>query len=235
MSLTGTPAKNEEGVVMTTNTDIRKLASLDNWELENADQDLRGKTLCDLQGREIGRVDDMLADVHEERIVALRLHDDRIVNIDSVDIRDGRPVLTIDPNRVPAPPADFDRKAVTSEHVPIVEETLEIGKRQVELGKVRVRTRVVSETVGENVTLREEHVHVERRAANEAISATDAESLLKDGTIEMTETGERVVVNKQAAVTGEVVIDKAVDNRTERVEGVVRHTEVDVERDKDRR
>jgi len=220
---------------MTTNTDIRKLASLDDWELENKSQDIRGKTLYDLQGREIGKIDDMLADVHQERIVALRLHDDRIVNIDNVDIRDGRPVLTVDAGSVPAPAAGFDRKAVTSEHVPIVEESLEIGKRQVELGKVRVRTRVVSETVGEDVTLRDEHVHVERRPSHEAISAADAEKLLKEDTIEMTETGERVVVDKQAAVTGEVVIDKTVDSRAERVEGVVRHTEVDVDRDKDRR
>ncbi|MBB5711802.1 YsnF/AvaK domain-containing protein [Sphingomonas xinjiangensis] len=220
---------------MTTSTDIRKLASLDDWDLVNSNQDLRGKTLHDLQGREIGRVDDMLADVHQERIVGLRLHDDRIVNIDNVDIRDGRPVLTVDPGRVPAPAAGFDRKAVTSEHVPIVEETLEVGKRQVELGKVRVRTRVVSEKVSEDVALRNERVQVERRPMHEAISGSDAEALLKEGTIEMTETGERIVVDKQAAITGEVVIDKAVDNRTERVQGVVRHTEVDVDRDKDRR
>lgn len=220
---------------MTTNTDIRKLASLDNWQLENSDQDLRGKTLVDLQGRELGRVDDMLADVHDERIVALRLHDDRIVNIDNVDIRDGHAVLTVDPGHVPTPAAGFDRNAVTSEHIPVIEETLDVGKRQVDLGTVRVRTRVVSETVGEDVTLRDETVLVERRPANEAISATDAETLLKEGTIELTKTGERVVVDKRATVTGEVVVEKDVNTRTERVEDVVRHTEVDVDRDADRR
>lgn len=220
---------------MSTHTDVRKLASLDDWQLEHSEQDLRGKTLIDLQGREIGRVDDMLADVHDERIVALRLHDDRIVNIDNVDIREGYPVLTVDPGHVPQPAADFDRNAVTREHIPIVEETLDVGKRQVDLGTVRVRTRVVSEDVGEDVTLRNERVQVERRSANEAISAADAEALLKEGTVEFTETGERVVIDKRAAVTGEVVVDKTVDTRTERVEGVVRHTEVDVDRDADRR
>lgn len=220
---------------MNAHTNVRKLACLDDWQLEHADQDLRGKTLVDLQGREIGRVDDMLADLEDERVVALRLHDNRVVNIANVDIRDGRPVLIADAAQIPQPAADFDREAVTTEHIPVIEETLDVGKRQVDLGAVRIRSRVVSETVGENVTLRNEHVNVERRPASEAISEADAEALLKDRTIDVTESGERVVVGKHAKVTGEVVVDKEVDTRTERVEGVVRHTEVDVDRDAKRR
>lgn len=220
---------------MTTHTDIRKLASLDDWQLEDPDQDLRGRKLVDLQGREIGTIDDMLADTHDERIVALRLRDDRIVNVDNVDIRDGRPVLTVDPGRLPAAQRGLDRDALTSEHIPIVEETLDVGKRQVELGKVRVRTRVVSEPVREDVTLREEHVRVERRPADERLTTAQADTLLKNDSVELTETGERLVVDKHAEVTGEVLIGKDVDTRTERVEGVVRHTEVEVERDGERR
>ncbi|MET1756607.1 YsnF/AvaK domain-containing protein [Novosphingobium sp. RD2P27] len=220
---------------MNAHTNVRKLACLDDWQLEHPDQDLRGKTLVDLQGREIGRVDDMLADLEDERVVALRLHDNRIVNIANVDIRGGRPVLTADAAQIPQPADGFDREAVTTEHIPVIEETLDVGKREVDLGAVRIRSRVVSETVGENVTLRNEHVNVERRPAHEAISEADAEALLKDRTIDVTETGERVVVGKHATVTGEVVVDKEVDTRTERVEGVVRHTEVDVDRDAKRR
>lgn len=145
---------------MTMQHDIRKLACLEDWQLENSDQDLRGKTLVDLQGHEVGRIDDMLADLDEEKIVALRLHDNRIVNVDNVDIRNGVPVLTVGAADLPAPAADFDRNAVTSEHIPIIEETLQVGKRQVELGKVRIRTRTVSENVSEDVTLRDEHVKV---------------------------------------------------------------------------
>lgn len=68
---------------------------------------------------------------------------------------------------------------------------------------------------------------------NETISAAEANALFKDGTIELTETGERVMVNKEAMVTGDVVVGKHVDTRTEHVAGAVRHTEVDVERDAD--
>lgn len=210
--------------------DVRKLAGLNDWQLEDSDQDLRGKALMTSDGREVGKIDDMLADTDAERIVGLRLDDGRVVNVDSVDIRDGVPVLLVDTAHVPPAPA-VGRGEVTSEHIPIVEERMNIGKRQVELGTVRVRTRVVSEDVSEDVSLREEHVSVDRRAMNERVSAADADALFQEGTIEMTETGERVVVSKDAVITGEVVVDKNVDTRTERVEGTVRHTEVDVDRD----
>ena len=216
---------------------VRKLASLDDWELEHPDQDLRGKMLVDHQGQEVGIIDDMLADTDKEKIVALRLRDDRIVNVDAVDIRDGRPVLTMGREGVPKPAAGVDRGAVTAEHIPIVEERMKVGTRAVELGKVRVRTRTVSENVSEDVKLRDEHVNVERRAVPQTgertVSAAEANTLFADNEIELTETGERVVVDKKAVVTGEVVVSKDVDTRTERVEGTVRHTEVDVDRDRD--
>lgn len=211
--------------------DVRKLAGLDDWQLEDDDQDLRGKMLVTADGQNVGQVDDMLADLEDERIVALRLDDGRVVNIDTVDIRDGRPVLLVDTGHVPPAPAGVERGQVTSEHIPIIEERMAIGKRAVELGTVRIRTRVVSEDVGEDVTLREEHVSVDRRPLNERVTAEAADAMFKEGTIELTETGERVVVSKDAVVTGEVVVDKDVDTRTERVEGTVRRTEVDVDRD----
>ena len=216
---------------MATRHEVRKLTGLDDWQLEDSDQDLRGKMLMTADGRDVGKVDDMLADVDQQRIVAIRLHDGRVVNIDAVDIRDECPVLMIDQAHVPPAPAGVGRGEVTSEHIPIVEERMTIGKRQVELGKVRINTRVVSEDVSEDVSLREERVNVERRDMNERVSAADADALFQDSTIELTESAERAVVSKDAVVTGQVVVDKDIATRTERVEGTVRHTEVDVDRD----
>ena len=210
--------------------DVRKLACLDDWQLEDSDQDLRGHTLYSTNGRPIGKVDDMYADMEAERIAALRLEDGRLININAVDIRDGKPVLLMDDARIPAPASPVDRNAVTTDHIPLVEEHLEVGKRQVELGKVRIRTRVVSENVGEDVKLRNEHVDVERRPVDRKLSAADADALLKEDTVELKERGERVVVSKEAHVTGEVAVDKKVDTRTEHVNETVRHTEVDVDR-----
>ena len=50
-----------------------------------------------------------------------------------------------------------------------------------------------------------------------------------DRTIEATETREQAVVSKEARVTEEISLEKAVDTRTETVRDTVRHTEVEVD------
>ena len=80
---------------------VCKLASLDDWELEHKEQDLRGLTLITPAGEAVGQVKDMLVDLDAERVAALRLDDDRVVDIDYVDIRDGKPVLLVPGSSVP--------------------------------------------------------------------------------------------------------------------------------------
>ena len=112
--------------------------------------------------------------------------------------------------------------------IPVVEERLVVGKREVDRGGVRVRSYVVETPVSEQVQLREESVDVQRRAVDRPL--TDADDAFRERTIEMTETGEEAVVGKQAIVTEEVSLRKDVGQRTEEVRDTVRHTEVDVER-----
>ena len=50
--------------------------------------------------------------------------------------------------------------------IPIVEEELHIGKREVETGGVRVRSRIIDRPVEEHLRLRQERVSVERTPAN---------------------------------------------------------------------
>lgn len=118
--------------------------------------------------------------------------------------------------------------------IPVVDEELQVGKRPVQRGRVRVYSRVMDRPVEEQVTLREEHVRVERRPANRDIS--DAElSRLKDQTIEVTEMAEEAVVSKRARVKEEVVVGKETTERTETVRGNVRSTDVQVDQlDRDR-
>ncbi|HET6466975.1 MAG TPA: YsnF/AvaK domain-containing protein [Geminicoccaceae bacterium] len=118
--------------------------------------------------------------------------------------------------------------------VPIVEEQVDVGKRAVEGGRVRVRTHVVERPVREDVTLRDERVTVERRPATGAADRLGADAF-KDRTIEATERHEEPVVSKTARVTEEVVVGKEVDERTESVSGTARKTEVEVEDDTGRR
>ena len=112
--------------------------------------------------------------------------------------------------------------------LPVIEEELQVGKRQVERGGVRVRTRVIERPVEEMVRLREERVNVERRPVNRPITDADLQAF-REGTIEVTERAEEPVVSKQARVVEEVVINKDVDERTETIRDTVRRTDVDVE------
>jgi uncharacterized protein (TIGR02271 family) len=114
-----------------------------------------------------------------------------------------------------------------TEVIPIAEEQLRVGKRQVNQGRVRVRSYVVETPVSEQVNLREEHVHVERRPVDRAL--TGDENLFQERTIEAEERAEEAVVSKETRVKEELVIRKDVGERTETVSDTVRRTEVDVE------
>ena len=111
--------------------------------------------------------------------------------------------------------------------IPVVAEELEVGKRQVARGGVRVYSRVVSEPVSESVNLHDERVIVDRRAVNRP--ATDADFNTNPGVIEVTATGEEAVVGKRSRVVEEVLVGKEATDRTEQINDTVRHTEVDVE------
>jgi uncharacterized protein (TIGR02271 family) len=118
--------------------------------------------------------------------------------------------------------------------IPITEEQLKVGKRDVSHGRVRVRTYVVEEPVQERVDLREERVRVERRPVDRP--ATPDERLFQNRTIEAEERAEEAVVEKQARVKEELTVRKDVDQRSKTVSDKVRRTEVKVEdeRAKDR-
>jgi uncharacterized protein (TIGR02271 family) len=119
---------------------------------------------------------------------------------------------------------------VQEEHIPIVEEQLVVGKREVNRGGARVRTYVKEMPVHEQVSLREEHVSVERRPVNETLKSGDLTGdMLQERTVEMTEMAEEAVVAKEARVREELVIKKTAEQRTEEVEDTVRRTEVEVD------
>jgi uncharacterized protein (TIGR02271 family) len=118
-------------------------------------------------------------------------------------------------------------RAVGDEVIPIVEENLRVGKRDVSHGRVRIRSYVVETPVSESVSLREESVHVERRPVDRAV--TGDEALFRERTIEAEERSEEAVVSKEARVKEELVIRKDVEQRTETVQDTVRRTEVDVD------
>ncbi len=117
--------------------------------------------------------------------------------------------------------------AATDEVIPVVEEQLTVGKRQVDRGGVRVRAYTVETPVQESVSLRQERVEVERRGINTLVA--DTTGLFQERDIALTETSEEVVVSKEARIVEELSVRKDVGQRVETVEDTVRHTEVEVD------
>jgi uncharacterized protein (TIGR02271 family) len=122
--------------------------------------------------------------------------------------------------------------AAAEEVLPVVEEELRVGKRDVDLGRVRVRSYVVEEPASEQVTLRNERVEVERRPVDRPLSGADA--AFTDRTIEAEEHVQEPVVSKEARVKEEIALRRELEERTETVSETVRHTEVEVEDERER-
>jgi len=112
--------------------------------------------------------------------------------------------------------------------IPVVEEEIHVGKREVETGGVRVTANVEEVPVQEQVNLREEHVEVTRQPVNRPASESDF-AAGNIGSVEIREHAEEAVVSKEARVVEEVQIHKEVAQRTETVQDTVRRTDVDVE------
>jgi uncharacterized protein (TIGR02271 family) len=119
-------------------------------------------------------------------------------------------------------------KDVDDETFEVVEEEIQVGKRAVETGGVRVKSYVHEVPVEEDVRLRQEHVQVERRPVNRPATPGDLNAF-REGTIEVRETQEEAVIAKDARVVEEIHVHKDVDERTEKVRDTVRRTEVEVE------
>ena len=113
--------------------------------------------------------------------------------------------------------------------IPVVEEQLEVGKRRVEGGRVRVHTRVTERPVEENVSLREEHARVERHAVDRPATEADLGAAFREETVELRESAEQAVVQKTARVVEEVEIGTEETERTETVRDTVRRSDVEVE------
>jgi uncharacterized protein (TIGR02271 family) len=116
------------------------------------------------------------------------------------------------------------------EVIPVVDERLVVGKRDVNLGRVRVRSYLREEPVSANLSLHEERVTLERRPVDRPLS--DADAAFRDRTIEAEAHAEQAVVGKEARVTEEISLRKEGFEREETISDTVRKTEVEIEDDR---
>ena len=111
--------------------------------------------------------------------------------------------------------------------VPVVEEQLRAGVREVEGGTARITKDVISEQQSIDVPVQREEVYITERAVNRP--ATQADLDMMDREIEVPLREQEVVTSKQAVVTGEVEIRKEAVTETQRVTDTVRREEVHIE------
>lgn len=117
----------------------------------------------------------------------------------------------------------------TKQRIPVVEEELQVGKREVEGDSARVVSRVRSEPVEETVRLREETPTIERKRVDRPATEADLQAA-QDKSIEVRETREEPVVSKSARVKEEVTVGQKTRERVEKVRDDVKRTEVDIEK-----
>ncbi|HEX2914841.1 MAG TPA: DUF2382 domain-containing protein [Chloroflexia bacterium] len=119
--------------------------------------------------------------------------------------------------------------------VPVVEEQLNVGKRQNQIGEVQVRKTVREEQQNVPVELRREEVNVHQRDIEDRpLQPGEDRMAFQEGTIRVPVRGEEAVVDKQAVVTGEVHIKKDVTSEQQQVADTVRKEEVNVDKNFDR-
>lgn len=120
---------------------------------------------------------------------------------------------------LPTPPTDVD--------LALSQEELEVGKRQVQAGEVRLRKVVRTEHQNVPVELRREEVQIERVDASEA--TTNPDNAFQEQTITIPIMEERPVVAKETHVVGGVRVTKDVTSETRTVEGDVRTEDVEID------
>jgi len=112
--------------------------------------------------------------------------------------------------------------------VPLAKESIHVEKHKKDLGEVRLRKVVRTETVNQPVELRHEDVIVER--VKGAHGATPGKDAFSEDVVAIPVSEEEAVVNKSVESAGAVRAKKVVETERKDVGGKVRTEDVEVER-----
>lgn len=112
----------------------------------------------------------------------------------------------------------------------LLEERLTVNKDRIVAGLVKVGKHVVSEDRQVDVSLEEEHAHIERTDVDRPTDRRIGDDAGAD-TVEVELEAERANVNKQTYVTEEVNVGKTTQTHTETIHETIQREELDVDRD----
>jgi uncharacterized protein (TIGR02271 family) len=111
--------------------------------------------------------------------------------------------------------------------IPLYQESIKVGKREVETGTVRVRKIVKTETINQPVELRHEEVVIDRQPATQAEPGSQAFQE-QDFTIHLKR--EEPVVEKTVSSSGEIVVQTRQASEQTNLTAQVRREDIDVAR-----
>jgi uncharacterized protein (TIGR02271 family) len=112
--------------------------------------------------------------------------------------------------------------------VPISEEQVKIGKREVQQGAATIRKEVHTETVNTPIELKREELVIERSDTGGGEVPADA---FREGEVRIPLKKEEAVVEKEARVVGEVRVGKKQETDRRNISETVRKEEVKVDQD----
>ena len=204
------------------------LSRLPDWNVLQEDQEIRGLRLQDETGHTVGLISDLIVDDQAGFVDAVLLDTGEEVSTDDIEI--GRGIVFLRRSSAPrqvVPPRRVER--VGELRIPIVEESLRVGKHEVEGGGVRVTTAVEEIPVQERMILHEETIAVQRVPVHKTVGEGDIARAFQEDSFEVRAYGEELEVGKQLFVVEEIHINKDVVERAETINESVRRTRVDIQ------
>ena len=111
--------------------------------------------------------------------------------------------------------------------IPLYQENLDVSKRTVDAGTVRVKKIVNTETVSQPVELRHDEIVIDRQPASDSGGAVSANAFQERETV-IHLTREEPVVEKRTSVSGQVVVKTKSASEQQNVQGQVRKEDVAV-------
>jgi uncharacterized protein (TIGR02271 family) len=160
-------------------------------------------------------------------LITLHARDDRTADC-AVQVMKRHGAVDIDQRAEQWRQEGWTGRATEEQVIPVAQEELVVGKREVARGGVRVYAQVIEKAVEQKVELREEHANVERHPVDRPVSAGD--DVFKERSIDVSETAEEPVVGKRSRITEEVRVGKETAQREQTVQDTVRQTEVQIEK-----
>lgn len=113
--------------------------------------------------------------------------------------------------------------------IPLVEERLEVGKRQVESGRVKVRVAVDTREETVPAELRHDEVEIRRVPRNVAVTELPAVRLEGDTTV-IPVVEEQLVVEKRLVLVEEIHVLRRTRTKVEEIPVVLRSERAEIER-----